>query len=164
MKNKFLVAAGLTFMLSVVLTALTPVLADNVDQRIQSLEDELTRLKSEQAQVKAEQIEMRKEATAAAAALPNFSYRPGSGMLIEAADKAWSFRFTLESQFRLLFESGETEVGREFGGIMGRRFRPFFHYCVNDCLYEVEAGACPSRFWDGVGQKSANQATRPVLP
>jgi hypothetical protein len=163
MKNKFLVAAALTFMLSVVLTALTPVLADSVDQRIQSLEDELTRLKSEQAQVKAEQIEMRKEATAAAAALPNFSYRPGSGMLIEAADKAWSFRFTLESHFRLLFESGETEAGREFGGIMGRRFRPFFYYCVNDCLYEVEAGFDLDGFGTGAGKNSINTATSSIM-
>jgi hypothetical protein len=163
MKNKFLVAAGLAFMLSVVLTALTPVLADNVDQRIQSLEDELTRLKSEQAQVKAEQIEMRKEATAASAALPTFSYRPGSGMLIEAADKAWSFRFSLESHFRLLFESGETEVGRETGGIMGRRFRPFFYYCVNDCLYEVEAGLDLDGFGTGTGKNSTNTGTSSML-
>src|SRR5919106_835942 len=163
MKNKFLVAAGLTFMLSIVLTALTPVLAENVDQRIQSLEEELTRLKSEQAQVKAEQIEMRREATAAAAALPNFSYRPGSGMLIEAADKAWSFRFTLESHFRLLFESGETEVGREFGGIMGRRFRPFFYYCVNDCLYEVEAGLDLDGFGTGTGKNSTNTGTSSMM-
>src|SRR5918996_578170 len=163
MKNKFLVAAGLAFMLSVVLTALTPVLADNVDQRIQSLEDELTRLKSEQAQVKAEQIEMRKEATAAAAALPSFSYRPGSGMLIEAADKAWSFRFSLESHFRLLFESGETEVCRETGGIMGRRFRPFFYYCMNDCLYEVEAGLYLDGFGKGNGKNLTHTGTSSML-
>src|ERR671919_1349006 len=163
MKNKFLVAAGLAFMLSVVLTALTPVLADNVDQRIQSLEDELTRLKSEQAQVKAEQIEMRKEATAAAAALPNFSYRPGSGMLIEAADKAWSFRASLESHFRLLFESGPTEAGREFGGIMGRRFRPWFYYCVNDCLYEVETGLDLDGFGTGNAKNSTNTDTSSIL-
>src|SRR5919201_6189331 len=118
MKNKFLLTAALAFMLSVFLSALTSARADDVDQRIKSLEDELTRLKSEQAQVKAEQIEMRKEATAAAAALPNFSYRPGNGMLVEAQDKAWSFRASVESHFRLLFESGLSEAGRETGGVM----------------------------------------------
>jgi hypothetical protein len=163
MKNKFLLTAALAFMLSVFLSALTAARADDVDQRIKSLEDELLRLKSEQAQVKAEQIEMRKEATAAAAALPTFSYRPGSGMLIEAADKAWSFRFSLESHFRLLFESGETEVGREFGGIMGRRFRPFFYYCVNDCLYEVEAGLDLDGFGTGTGKNSTNTGTSSML-
>src|SRR5919106_6558200 len=163
MKNKFLVAAGLTFMLSVVLTALTPVLADNVDQRIQSLEDELMRLKSEQAQVKSEQIEMRKEATAAAAALPNFSYRPGNGMLIEAQDKAWSFRASVESHFRLLFESGLSEAGRETGGVMGRRFRPFFNYCLNDCLYEVELGIDMDGFGTGNAKNSTNTGTSSIL-
>jgi hypothetical protein len=163
MKNKFLVVAALGFMLSVFLSVLTPARADNVDQRIKSLEDELTRLKSEQAQVKTEQIEMRKEATAAAAALPNFSYRPGSGMLIEAADKAWSFRFSLESHFRLLFESGENEAGRESGGIMGRRFRPFFYYCVNDCLYEVETGFDMDGFGTGNAKNSTNTATSSIM-
>ncbi len=141
MKNKFLISGALGFLLTVLLAAAAPVRGDDVDQRIRSLEDELARLKSEQTQVKAEQIELRKQATAAEAALPSFSYRPGSGMLIEAADKAWSFRFTLESHFRLLFESGLTEAGRETGGVMGRRFRPFFYYCVNDCLYEVDLTA-----------------------
>src|SRR5919109_3330042 len=163
MKNRFLAIAALGFMLSVLFYTGGAARADDVDQRIQALEDELARLKSEQAQVKAEQIEMRKEATAAAAALPSFSYRPGSGMLIEAADKAWSFRFSLESHFRLLFESGENEAGRESGGIMGRRFRPFFYYCVNDCLYEVEAGLDLDGFGTGTGKNSTNTATSSML-
>ena len=88
MKNKLLISGALGFLLTVLLAAAAPVRADDVDQRIRSLEDELARLKSEQTQVKAEQIELRKEATAAETALPNFSYRPGSGMLIETADKS----------------------------------------------------------------------------
>jgi hypothetical protein len=137
--------------------------ADDVDQRIQALEDELTRLKSEQAQVKAEQIEMRKEATAAAAALPNFSYRPGSGMLIEAADKSWSFRASIEAHFRLLFESGLTEAGRETGGIMARRFRPWFYYCVNDCFYEIETGLDLDGFGTGNAKNATNTGTSSIL-
>jgi hypothetical protein len=119
MKNRFPAVTALGFMLIVFAFAAAPARSDDVDQRIKVLEDELMRLKSEQAQVKSEQIEMRKEATAAAAALPNFSYRPGNGMLIEAQDKAWSFRASVESHFRLLFESGLSEAGRETGGVMG---------------------------------------------
>src|ERR671925_1897893 len=163
MKNRFPAVTALGLMLVVFAFAAAPARSDDVDQRIKALEDELIRLKSEQAQVKAEQIEMRKEATAAAAALPSFSYRPGSGMLIEGADKAWSFRFSLESHFRLLFESGENEAGRESGGIMGRRFRPFFYYCVNDCLYEVETGLDLDGFGTGTGKNSTNTATSSML-
>src|SRR5438094_8409685 len=140
MKNKLLISGAFGFLLTVLLAAAGPVRADDVDQRIRSLEDELARLKSEQTQVKAEQIELRKQATAAEAALPSFSYRPGSGMLIEAADKAWSFRASLEAHFRLLFESGLSESGRETGGVMGRRFRPVVCSCVTDLLYDIEMG------------------------
>src|SRR5437667_10813245 len=113
---------GLGFLL-VAFFAAAPVRGDDVDQRIKSLEDELARLKSEQTQVKAEQIELRKQATAAEAALPNLSYRPGRGMLIESAHKAWSFRASLEAHFMVLFEAGLSESGRETRGLMGRGFR-----------------------------------------
>jgi hypothetical protein len=155
MQSRLLLSFGATTIaLTFLFLANLPARADDVDHRIQALEEELTRLKSEQAQTKLDQIEMRKEATAAAAALPNFSYRPGSGMLIEAADKSWSFRATVEAHFRLLFESGLTEAGRETGGIMGRRFRPFFYYCLNDCLYEIETGID----LDGFGTGNAKNA------
>src|SRR5437016_12734879 len=153
---------GLGFLL-VAFFAAAPVRGDDVDQRIRSLEDELARLKSEQTQVKAEQIQLKKQATAAEAALPNFSYRPGSGALIEAADKSWSFRTSMEAHFRLLFESGLTEAGRETGGVMGRRFRPFFYYCVNDCLYEVEAGLDLDGFGTGNAKNSTNTGTSSIL-
>src|SRR5947199_9438057 len=124
---------GLGFLL-VAFFAAAPVRGDDVDQRIKSLEDELARLKSEQTQVKAEQIELIKQATAAEAALPNFSYRPGSGMCIEAADKAWSFRACIEAQYRLLIATGIAGPGRETRGVMGRRVRTAVYYCVNHCL------------------------------
>ena len=153
---------GLGFLL-VAFFAAAPVRGDDVDQRIKSLEDELARLKSEQTQVKAEQIELRKEATAAEAALPNFTYRPGSGMSIEAADKSWSFRASMEAHFRLLFESGLNESGRETGGVMGRRFRPWFYYCVNDCFYEIQAALDLDGFGTGNGKNSTNTATSSIL-
>ena len=58
-----------------------PAGAQSVDDKIKALEQELGQLKSQQ-------IELRKESTAAAAALPSFSYRPGNGVNIEAADKS----------------------------------------------------------------------------
>src|SRR5204862_7420373 len=114
--------------------------AQDVDQRIRALEEELTRLKTEQTQVKAEQIEMKRSGLAAEGALPTFSYRPGNGLLIQAADKAWSVRFTLVAHMRMLFESGNSHAGRTNGEIMGRRWRPFFNYCINDCFWEMSYG------------------------
>src|ERR1700746_1447780 len=139
MKKRLVHVTVLGFALTALLVAAMPAQAQNVDQRIQALEQELERLKSEQAQVKTEQIEMKKQAAAAQDALPNFSYRPGGGMLSEAADKSWSFRASVEVNLRLLFESGLAQAGRETGGIFARRFRPFFYYCVNDCFYELWA-------------------------
>src|SRR6476660_1976506 len=88
--------------LTVFLLAAGTVRAQSVDDKIKSLEQELSQLKDQQ-------VEMKKEATAAAAALPTFSYRPGNGLNIEAADKSWGFRFTVESHFRYEFESGRTQ-------------------------------------------------------
>jgi hypothetical protein len=163
MKNRLVGTTALGFMLTALLWAAVPARAQDTDQRIQALENELQRLKSEQAQVKAEQLEMRKQATEAAAALPNFSYRPGGGMLIEAADKSWSFRASIEAHFRLLFESGKVSVGRETGGVMGRRFRPWFYYCVNDCFYEIQVGLDLDGFGTGNAKNSTNSATSSIL-
>jgi hypothetical protein len=142
--NKRFFAMGI---LSAFLLA-APALAQNVDQKIQALEQELSQLKEQQ-------IELKKEATAAAAAMPSFSYRPGNGLEIEAADKSWSFRPTLETYFRMLFEEGRDQVGRTNGEIMGRRFRPGFFFCINNCLYEFEA----TIDMDGFGTGNAKDAT-----
>src|SRR5215470_5719405 len=105
--------------------------AQSVDDKIKSLEQELTQLKEQQ-------VELKKEATAAAAALPEFSYRPGGGLNISAADKSWGINFGLEGHFRYLFESGKDELGRSNGELMGRRFRSQFVYCINNCFYEIQ--------------------------
>jgi hypothetical protein len=118
--------------LAVFLLAAGTVRAQSVDEKIKALEQELTQLKDQQ-------IELKKEATAAVAAIPSFSYRPGNGLNIEAADKSWGVRFTLESHFRYNFESGRDQVGRSQGELMGRRFRPGVFYCINNCLWEIEA-------------------------
>jgi hypothetical protein len=121
---------------------------ENVDQEIKALKERLQTLESQQ-------VEMKKEATAAAAALPTFSYRPGNGMMIEAADKSWSFRTELEAHFRMLFESGRDQIGRTNGEIMGRRFRPYFYFCKMNCFYELELGLD----LDGFGTGNAKNAT-----
>src|SRR5512145_1599696 len=135
-------------LLSAVLMAAAPAFAQSVDDKIKTLEQELSQLKTQQ-------IELKKEATAAAAALPTFEYRPGNGLEIEAADKAWGIRFTIETHFRMLFESGRDQVGRTNGEIMGRRFRPGIIYCINNCLWEVEA----TLDMDGFGTGNAKNAT-----
>src|SRR4029450_3173216 len=96
-------------MLAALLLAAAPAMAQGVDQRIQSLEQELMQLKEQQ-------IELKKEATAAAAAMPTFSYRPGNGLNIEAADKSWGLRSTLEAHVRMYFMSGKDPAGRANGG------------------------------------------------
>ena len=135
-------------LLFAVIFAAAPAFAQSIDDRIKSLEQELIQLKEQQ-------IEMKKEATAAAEAMPSFSYRPGNGLNIEAADKSWSVRFTVETHFRYNFESGRDQVGRSQGELMGRRFRPGFFYCVNNCLWEIEA----TLDLDGWGTGNGKNAT-----
>ena len=138
--------------------SVAPAFAGDVDQRIRDIEERVGQLKpleQELEQLKAEQIEMKKDATAAADAMPSFSYRPGNGMMIEAPDKSWSFRAGLESHFRMLFESGVASVGRTNGEIMARRFRPSFDYCIDNCLFDLEV----ILDLDGFGTGNAKNAT-----
>ncbi len=123
------VTAGL--MLAIGLGSAAPVHGEDLDGRIQAMEAELEALKEQQ-------VEMKKEATAAAAALPTFTYRPGNGLMIESADKSWSLRAGIESHFRVLFESGRDQVGRSQGDVFARRFRPYMNYCIDNCLWELE--------------------------
>ena len=139
---------ALGFILTAFLLAAVPAWAQSVDDKIKALEQELGQLKSQQ-------VELKKEATAAAAALPSFSYRPGNGVNIEAADKSWGIRFSMETAIRMLFESGQDQVGRTNGEIMLRRWRPYMFYCIDNCLYEIEMG------WDmdGFGTGNAKNST-----
>jgi len=113
------------------LLAAGAVSAQSIDERIKALEKELSELKEQQ-------IEIKKEATSAAAAMPSFIYRPGSGLMIEAADKSWSWRTGFEAQMRYYFLSGRDQAGRSNGELEGRRFRPEFYLCINNCLWQVD--------------------------
>jgi len=122
----------LASMLAAFLLTAGSVQAQSVGEKINALEQELQQLKEQQ-------IELKKEATAAAAAMPSFSYRPGNGLNIEAADKSWGFRATIESHFRMYFNEGQDQYARTNGEIEARRFRPAFFYCINNCLWEIES-------------------------
>ena len=130
--------------------------AQNVDDKIKALEQELSALKSQQ-------MELKKEATAAAAALPSFSYRPGNGVDITAADKSWGLRFGMEAHLRTLFESGQDAVGRTNGEVMLRRWRPVIFYCIDNCLYEIEMAWDMDGFGTGNAKNSTNTATSSIL-
>ena len=152
MKKRFVKLA----LLSAVLFAAASARAQSVDDKIRSLEQELTQLKDQQ-------IELRKEATAAAAAMPSFEYRPGNGLNIEAADKAWGLRFTVETHFRYNFESGRDQIGRSNGELMGRRFRPGVIYCVNNCLWEIEATLDLDGWGTGNGKNATSTTVGSIL-
>ena len=106
MKKGFWGFTALGFMLTAMLLAAVPAGAQSVDEKIKALEQELSSLKEQQ-------IDLKKEATAAAAALPSFSYRPGNGLNIEAADKSWGIRMTIESHVRMYFMEGQDQYAAD---------------------------------------------------
>jgi hypothetical protein len=133
---------------AVLFLAVMPAWAEGVDDKIKSLEGEL-------AQLKAQQIEMKKEATAAAEQLPTFSYRPGRGMTITAADKSWatsvSFRMNVHIYNHLdgrpNFTSNSTRsaggtssnnTGTTVFELFPRRTRFIANHCWANCFYEFE--------------------------
>jgi hypothetical protein len=130
--------------------------AQQLEDRIRTLEEQLSNLKEQQ-------IELKTEATAAAAAMPAFNYRPGNGLLVEATDKSWSLRTGIESHFRLLFQSGRDQVGRTNGEVFARRFRPNFYYCINNCLWELEVILDLDGFGTGTGKNETGTAVGSML-
>jgi len=131
--------------------------------RAQSVNDKINALEQELQQLKEQQIELKKEATAAAAAMPSFSYRPGNGVSIEAADKAWGLRFTVETHFRYDFETGRDQTGRTQGQMYGRRFRPGVFYCINNCLWEIEATLDLDGWGNGNGKNNQGTGVNSML-
>ena len=156
MKKGFWGFTALGLMLTAMLLAAVPAGAQSVDDKIKALEQELGQLKSQQ-------MELKKEATAAAAALPSFSYRPGNGINIEAADKSWGIRFGMEAHLRTIFESGQDAVGRTNGEVMLRRWRPQINYCIDNCLYEIEMSWDMDGFGTGNAKNSINNGTSSIM-
>jgi hypothetical protein len=131
MKKGFAGLAAFGLMMVALVLAVVPAGAQSVDEKIKALEQELSSLKEQQ-------IDLKKEAAVAAAALPSFSYRPGNGLFIEAADKGWGIRFGMEAHVRMDFMEGQDQYGRTGGQLELRRWRPQFTYCINNCLWEIE--------------------------
>jgi len=152
--RRLLSRVGLCVALS--FTAVAPAFSDEIEERLKVL-------KNEMAELEARQVELKKEATAAAAAMPTFSYRPGNGLMIEAADKGWSLRSGIETHFRYLFESGRDQVGRSQGELMGRRFRPYLNYCIENCLWEMEAILDLDGFGTGNAKNSTGTGVGSIL-
>src|SRR5262249_30190838 len=128
----------------------------SADDKIKALEQELSSLKSQQ-------MELKKEATAQAAALQSFSYRPGNGVDITAADKSWGIHFGIKAHLLTLFDSGQDPIGRINGGVMLRRWCASIFYCIENCLYEIEMSWDMYGFGTGNAKNSINTATSSIM-
>lgn len=117
-----------------------PAWAGEIENQIQALEAQQRANAEELERLKGQQIEMKKEATAAAAQLPSFDYRPGGGLFIEAADKSWGLRFRGRFHYRLLFWPDDQAQAPDFtqADIALRRIRPRFNYYWENRFYELD--------------------------
>ncbi len=132
-KMKLSSFVGLGSLVTALMLALAPAWADDsVEQKIKGIEDELGRLKGEQ-------MELKKEAAAAAAALPTFTYRPGAGLAIDAADQSWGLRFRYLFQIDMTWLEGQDARRNGDFEIFGRRNRPEFTYFWDRGFYEFRS-------------------------
>jgi citrate lyase synthetase len=98
MRTQFKHFAATKLMLMVLFSIVGMARAEDVDEEIRALKNEVTRLEKQQAQLKADQLELKRDATEAAAEMPNFTYRPGNGLTIESADKTLGVSHQLGGQ------------------------------------------------------------------
>jgi hypothetical protein len=149
-RGKFYIA--MSFGLAASLAAVWPVRAQtDIEDQIKALEAEVQKiepLKDQIERLRTQQLEMKKEATAAAAEMPTFSYRPGRGLTIAGADKSWSFntsaRFNIYSYNMLGGKTNFNDNGtqRNTGTtaleLYPRRARIYTTFCWADCFYQFE--------------------------
>src|SRR6266508_1064403 len=149
LRGTFHIAVGFVFL--AMLLTVKPAWADQeLDAQIKALEADVAKiepLRDQLERLKEQQIELRKEATAAAAEMPTFQYRPGRGLTIAAADKSWSFNTTYRMNMYMYNNSdgkpnfnsgGQRQAGTTSGEIFPRRNRIYFNYCWTDCFYAFE--------------------------
>jgi len=129
MKRRLLGSVGVGFFLSALVFAVTPVRAGSTEERVKALAEELTRLKSEQ-------MELKKEAVAAAAAMPTFNYRPGGGLTIAAGDESWGIRFRQLFHVDMTFLEGQDARRNGDFELFLRRNRPEITYFWDRGFYE----------------------------
>ena len=126
--KKALGFAGALGLTAVMVLAAAPVQASDADARIQVLERELAQLKQNQ-----------ESALAAEMKGPKFSYKPGGGLTIAAADNNWSIRFTQRLQvYHTLWLSNENpDAGYQNLELRVRRFRPTINVTSQQGFYAV---------------------------
>ena len=154
MKNRrgFFFTIGVAFFASLFMVKPASAANDEIESQIKALEAEVSKiepLKDQIERLRSQQIELKKDATAAAAALPEFSYRPGRGLTITAADKSWSFNTTyrlnvynyniLDGKPNFSQAGAQQNTGATQGELFPRRNRMYFTYCWSDCFITVDA-------------------------
>src|SRR4030095_13765920 len=95
--GRFFIAGGLGLFAFLLTLVSASAQSEDIEKQIKALENEVAEiepLKDQIEKLREQQIELKKEATAAAAEMPTFQYRPGRGLTIAAADKSWSFNNT----------------------------------------------------------------------
>jgi hypothetical protein len=131
--TRILGAASTLLLIGLFVVAVAPARADEMELRIKALEQELTQLKGEQE-------ESKEAALAAAAKMPNFSYRPGGGIWVTAADKAWAINFSARSHWHIYNHTdGNDSDGYTVGDIFNRRNWLGFKFCWEGCFYEFQS-------------------------
>jgi hypothetical protein len=150
LRGTFHMAVGFVFL--TMLLSVNPAWADReLDEQIKALEKEVSKiepLRDQLEKLKDQQLELKKEATAAAAEMPTFQYRPGRGLTIAAADKSWSFNTTyrinmyiyntIHGKANFGDDGDQIQTGATYGEIFPRRNRLYMNYCWNDCFYAFE--------------------------
>ena len=136
MKNIAKRALGLTsalFFVGAMALAASPVQAADVDARINALERELSKLKQSQ------EVANEERALAAEMKGPTFSYKPGGGLTIAAADNQWSIKFAQRLQAYSTFYTTQdnADEGYQNGQWRIRRFRPQINVTSQQGFYAV---------------------------
>jgi hypothetical protein len=153
MKNRrrFFLTLGAALFASL-MAAMPASAQEDIEAQIKALEAEVSKiepLKDQIERLRTQQVEMKKDATAAAAALPTFEYRPGRGMTITGADKSWSFNTTARINiynYNILggkpnfsnAAGNQVNTGATQGELFPRRLRLYFTYCWADCFITIE--------------------------
>ena len=173
MRQRSKLLSALSVALVACLAVVWPAAASgDVDEQIRALESQVEQLKSQQ-------MEMMKEATEAAEKMPTFSYRPGSGLNVAAADKSWSwnlsYRLDLNSYNTIGAKSNYDSNGNQVNTnaenlkLVARRARVYNTFCWQDCFYQYnftmdgEGSGGEARFRDNELQVHFEQLN-PWLP
>jgi hypothetical protein len=150
-RRGFFLTVGVAFFASLLMVMPASAANDELEAQIKALEQQVSKIEELKDQIdglKSQQIELKKDATAAAAALPSFEYRPGRGLTIAAADKSWSFNMTYRLNMYMYnilrgkpnFSQGGDQIntGATNGEIFPRRNRLYFSYCWSDCFIQAD--------------------------